>query len=580
MAGSVMKSKIKSYKKLDAVCDFDPSNMHPSMAYMVGVTYLMGPHTTPMSRKAYKFILVAAKKDFKGMPKYYPPFMVATMLDSGQLGTVNKKEANEWFKRSCDNGYAEGCRKFANRAYHVTLGLDIEKSHHLSMEYYEKAYALGNKSELSNLASLYLVKKNYYKGTQLLLEGAKNGSVVAADNLGDFYRDGTFLPQSYKKAFEYLDKAAAAGYAKAQYNIAWSYLRGEGTEKNEAIAKDYFVKAGDQGDVRAVLAIDYLSSGLFEDSKSLVSPEDIFQFDIYKAHPDIKTKNQEFGNSLKDFIIQIALANRSWQGYTKAAFSYINSYNDWESGCKLLKMVYEEASFSFYYNELLSDCFKRGTTSTPRDLNLAFELISDSLGLVRKQNSDSWLEIYNKKEKLLLAKDKEVKGLELRESSGFVSIIENSDNAIHIRIDGDFDNETLVNKVHELTKDKTNVKVNLNSNGGFLEVGLKLGKLFQKLNATVIVDQGDGCYSSCAFSFLGGSRRRVGEFATIGFHRPYLPGNYRIKGSEYTDILEVISQYLDTTNVDKDLFKLFLREGPGSLFIPNKNIASVLNITT
>ena len=64
--------------------------------------------------------------------------------------------------------------------------------------------------------------------------------------------------------------------------------------------------------------------------------------------------------------------------------------------------------------------------------------------------------------------------------------------------------------------------VYLNSGGGYLEDGFKLGKIFRKYGAqTSIADWGGECYSSCATAFLGGKFRHMGKESIIMFHAPY-----------------------------------------------------------
>jgi len=66
------------------------------------------------------------------------------------------------------------------------------------------------------------------------------------------------------------------------------------------------------------------------------------------------------------------------------------------------------------------------------------------------------------------------------------------------------------------------VKVYMNSGGGFMEDGYKLGELFRAEGVqTHIPWFGGECYSSCATAFLGGRFRRMGEESKLMFHAPY-----------------------------------------------------------
>lgn len=64
--------------------------------------------------------------------------------------------------------------------------------------------------------------------------------------------------------------------------------------------------------------------------------------------------------------------------------------------------------------------------------------------------------------------------------------------------------------------------VYLNSPGGLLEHGFKLGALFKRYGVQTIVTGEQVCASSCAFAFLGGRFRTMAHDAKLSFHAPYL----------------------------------------------------------
>jgi len=75
----------------------------------------------------------------------------------------------------------------------------------------------------------------------------------AATNLelGYAYYEGKRVPQSYRKAFSYYEKAAWQGNASAQYYLARMYDKGEGVEKNDVKAFEWYEKAAWQGNSSA-----------------------------------------------------------------------------------------------------------------------------------------------------------------------------------------------------------------------------------------------------------------------------------------------------------------------------------------
>ena len=77
---------------------------------------------------------------------------------------------------------------------------------------------------------------NYEHAVQLLQLWAKRGDARAQSSLGVMYHDGRGVAQSYAKAREWWEKAAAQGFVEAQTNFGVMYYRGLG------VAQDY-VKA-------------------------------------------------------------------------------------------------------------------------------------------------------------------------------------------------------------------------------------------------------------------------------------------------------------------------------------------------
>ncbi|MBR0279188.1 MAG: SEL1-like repeat protein, partial [Synergistaceae bacterium] len=65
----------------------------------------------------------------------------------------------------------------------------------------------------------------------------------AQSNLGSLY----LATKDYVKAAELLEKAAAKGHAKAQYNLGYMYEHGEGVKQDYAKARELYEKAAAQG---------------------------------------------------------------------------------------------------------------------------------------------------------------------------------------------------------------------------------------------------------------------------------------------------------------------------------------------
>ena len=69
-----------------------------------------------------------------------------------------------------------------------------------------------------------------------------------------------------------------------------------------------------------------------------------------------------------------------------------------------------------------------------------------------------------------------------------------------------------------LAKKPSITRVQLDSPGGRLHEGLKLGKLIKKHKLNTYVKR--GCFSACTVAFAGGAKREMDESASFGFHAP------------------------------------------------------------
>lgn len=111
------------------------------------------------------------------------------------------------------------------------------------------------------------------------------------------------------------------------------------------------------------------------------------------------------------------------------------------------------------------------------------------------------------------------------------------------------------------------IAVRLNSPGGNLVGGLRLGQALRDLGATVTVGKGARCVSACVYTFLGGTVRHVAAGGRIGVHRFYdAVGD----NEDFPDVLvrrtiEILNDYVAKMGVDPDLVRLALSITPPAL---------------
>ena len=68
----------------------------------------------------------------------------------------------------------------------------------------------------------------------------------------------------------------------------------------------------------------------------------------------------------------------------------------------------------------------------------------------------------------------------------------------------------------------TKAIVTFNSDGGSLLAGIEIGKTIRLKAFVTVVLGGQRCASACAFAWLGGSRRFMGNDSFVGFHAAYI----------------------------------------------------------
>jgi hypothetical protein len=151
----------------------------------------------------------------------------------------DQQRAVEWLtdvrNNPPDPAVSEETRSFASAGLGVAflLGRGVLADVARGVDYLEEADARGGADE----RTLFLLGRAYQRGWD----------VREPD------------PQ---RAVGYFSRAAALGHAEAAWQMGLAHLRGQGAERSDALAYDWFVRAGEAGDVRGdVSAAVLLSQG-------------------------------------------------------------------------------------------------------------------------------------------------------------------------------------------------------------------------------------------------------------------------------------------------------------------------------
>jgi TPR repeat protein len=106
------------------------------------------------------------------------------------------------------------------------------------------------------------VKQSFEMARRLCELAAQQGYVTAMYDLGVMYHNGEGVEQSYEKAKEYYQQAADLGYAGAQYSLGRMYATGEGVSKSETKAHAFWTLAAAQGDKDAIEMLPILEKNM------------------------------------------------------------------------------------------------------------------------------------------------------------------------------------------------------------------------------------------------------------------------------------------------------------------------------
>ena len=95
----------------------------------------------------------------------------------------------------------------------------------------------------------------------LLQRAATAGNAEAEHNLAIQFALGRGVPQDERRAFELFGKAAAQGHARAQVNLATFYAQGRGTTRDQAQARSWYERAAGSNDPYALFALGHQLEG-------------------------------------------------------------------------------------------------------------------------------------------------------------------------------------------------------------------------------------------------------------------------------------------------------------------------------
>lgn len=160
----------------------------------------------------------------------------------------NYKTAAEWYRKAAEKNYSEA---LCNLGLMYEQGLGVSKDIKKAVEYYKRAANSGLAEGQYNLGLCYMnakgVSENYERGIYWFNRAARQGDAMSLYNIGMFYAS----VENYEKAVMCYQKAADKNLSEAEYSLAYCFESGQGTDKDMALAREYYRRAASHGSSEA-----------------------------------------------------------------------------------------------------------------------------------------------------------------------------------------------------------------------------------------------------------------------------------------------------------------------------------------
>jgi TPR repeat protein len=102
------------------------------------------------------------------------------------------------------------------------------------------------------------VEQSYEKAIEYLKLGIQQDDPNAMVDMADMYHHGEGVRKSFKKAIELWTQAANQGHANAQFNLGAAYCNGAGVDRSYGLAREWWIKAAVQDNETALKSLQGL----------------------------------------------------------------------------------------------------------------------------------------------------------------------------------------------------------------------------------------------------------------------------------------------------------------------------------
>ena len=136
--------------------------------------------------------------------------------------------------------------------------------------------------------------------------------------------------------------------------------------------------------------------------------------------------------------------------------------------------------------------------------------------------------------------------------------------SVLILVEGDFeldDVERFRSKVATLSTSR--VTVAFRSDGGSLVAGIRIGTVIREKKFATVIPDAASCASACALAWLGGTKRFMGQGASVGFHAAYVLKSYGPVESGSGNA--ILGAYLNQLGLSEEAILYITKTAPTSI---------------
>lgn len=230
--------------------------------FVFGMLYGNGYILEKNQEKACEYYLRSANKGYK-----FAQYKLGLRYLKGSGVEKNIEKGLELIQKAGDQDYLMALHKLGV-IYEEGLGEgEIKRDPQKAFSYYMDAAMRGCDSAQFRLGKYFekgfeisgVLEKDFKKSYSWYIQSASNCKPEILYNIGLYYECGTdVFKQNEILAFKYYEHAAKLGYEKAQYKLGECYQKGIGIEKDLSEAESWYMKAYDQGNKEAEIALESL----------------------------------------------------------------------------------------------------------------------------------------------------------------------------------------------------------------------------------------------------------------------------------------------------------------------------------